>query len=288
MKEKKSEKKIKQENKKNISHEEQLKEMEKIIDDKEKKKDEEISRIADEEFKKEERKVNSPEQLRQDRFAKEEQEKIDNWVPKTQLGKDVRAGKIKDINEIFEKGLKIFEPEIVDILIPNLIKEVLFIGQAKGKFGGGKRRAFRQTQKVSKEGSKVTFSVMAVVGDSNGHFGIGSGKAGETLPAREKALRKAKLNLIRIPRGCASYDCSCNEEHSIPIATEGKCSSVKVKLIPAPQGTGLVVNDELKKIMRAAGIRDIYSQCFGKVRTTFNTIKACVQALDKLNKVEFD
>ena len=161
------------------------------------------------------------------------------------------------------------------------------MGQAKGKFGGGKRRAFRQTQKVSKEGTSLTFGVMAVVGDGNGHVGIGYGRASETLPAKEKALRKAKLNLIKIPRGCASYDCSCNDPHSIPISIEGKCSSVKIKLIPAPQGTGLVVSNEIKKIMKAAGIKDIYSKSSGKVRTTFNTAKACMKALNKLNQLEF-
>jgi small subunit ribosomal protein S5 len=276
-----------------LSPEEQLKEMEKIVEAKEKKEDAEVSKQADEAFKKEEGRSEGPpidprQAAREERFAREEKQKLDNWVPRTELGKAVRAGKIKSIDEVYAQGKKIMEPEIVDLLLPNLIKDTLFIGQAKGKFGGGKRRAFRQTQKVSKEGSTMTFGVMAVVGDQNGHIGIGYGKAAETLPAKEKAFRKAKLNIIKIPRGCSSYDCSCNEQHSIPVATEGKCSSVTVKLIPAPQGTGLVMNKELKKIMKAAGIKDVYSRCFGSVRTTFNTGKACLDALNKLNKFEFD
>lgn len=268
--------------------EKQLEEMEKIVEEKEKKIEKEITKEADAQFKIEEGRNLPPEELaRLERIAKVEKEKLDNWVPKTQLGKDVRAGKIKDINEIFKSGKKILEPEIVDILIPHLQKDVLFIGQSKGKFGGGKRRAFRQTQKVSKEGTSLTFGVMAVVGDGRGYIGIGYGRAAETLPAKEKAMRKAKLNLTKIPRGCASYDCACDEPHSIPVATQGKCSSVTVKLMPAPQGTGLVVGDELKKIMKAAGIKDIYSQTFGKVKTTFNTAKACMQALNKLNEFEW-
>jgi small subunit ribosomal protein S5 len=266
-----------------LTPEEQLNEMEKILEEKEKREDEEISKKADEAFKLEERAIDPRESQRRERFAREEKEKLDNWVPKTTLGKEVIAGKIKKIDEIFKAGRKILEPEIVDILIPHLIKDVLFIGQSKGKFGGGKRRAFRQTQKVSKEGTSLTFGVMAVVGDRDGHVGIGYGKARETLPAKEKAIRKAKLNIFKIPRGCASYDCSCNETHSIPIAVDGKCSSVIVKLMPAPQGTGLVVNNELKKILNAAGIKDIYSRTFGKTKTTFNCAKACVMALNKLN-----
>ena len=198
----------------------------------------------------------------------------------------VRAGKIKSIDEILNSGRKIMESEIVDILLPNLMTDVLFIGQAKGKFGGGKRRSFRQTQKKTKEGNILTFGVMAVVGDGKGHVGIGYGKAAETLPAKEKALRAAKINLIKVPRGCASFDCSCGEEHSIPTAVSGKCSSVKVKLIPAPQGTGLVIGDEMKKLFRVIGIKDIYSSRRGKVRTTFNFARACLDALGKLNEVK--
>ena len=264
--------------------EEQLKEMNEVIEAQEKKKDEEISKKAAEEFKVEEEGRRN--ETREERFAREEREKLDAWIPKTELGKKVKAGKYKNIDEVIDLGQKILEPEIVDILIPNLQKDTLFIGQSKGKFGGGKRRAFRQTQKKTRQSTVLTFSVMAVVGDGNGHVGVGYGKASETLPAREKAERKARLNIVRIKRGCASYDCSCDEPHSIPSAVSGVCSSVKVRLIPAPQGTGLVIGDEMKKILRLAGIKDIYSKCFGKVKTTFNTAKAVMKALNKLGEIE--
>jgi len=63
----------------------------------------------------------------------------------------------------------------------------------------------------------------------------------------------------------------------------GKSGSVRVILIPAPQGTGLVVADELKKVLRLAGIKDVYSKTFGKQQTTFNLVKACMNALEKTN-----
>jgi len=268
-------------------YEKQLEEMTEEVDKIEQGDYEDITEKAIKEFEEEEFKGLSPEERsRKERILRDEKEKIDSWIPKTQLGKDVKSGKIKDVNYIFDNNIKVMEPEIIDLLIPHLLTDVLFIGQAKGKFGGGKRRAFRQTQKISKEGSTMTFSVMAVVGDGNGHVGIGYGRAAETLPAKEKAMRKAKLNLIKIPRGCGSYNCLCSENHSIPIRIKGKCSSVKLELIPAPQGTGLVVNNELKKIMKVAGITDIYSKGSGKKRTTFNTAKACMQALNKLNDLE--
>ena len=205
------------------------------------------------------------------------------WEPKTKLGEDVKNKKIKNIDEILDKNLKILEPEIVDSLI-NVQSDLISIGQSKGKFGGGKRRAWRQTQRKTKEGNVPSFSAMAVVGDREGHVGVGDGKAKETLPARDKAIRKAKLNIFRVGRACAAFDCDCFEEHTIPFEVEGKSGSVRVKLIPAPQGTGLVVGSELKKVLQLAGIKDVYSKTFGHKKTTFNMIKACVNALKITNE----
>jgi len=164
--------------------------------------------------------------------------------------------------------------------------DLLSIGQSKGKFGGGKRRAWRQTQRKTKEGNVPTFSTLAAVGDGDGHVGIGSGKAMETLPARDKAIKKAKLNVIKIKRACAGFDCSCPEKHTVPFEVTGKSGSVEVTLIPAPQGTGLVVANELKKILKLAGIKDVYSKTYGRKRTTFNLVKACIEALKKTNAKE--
>ncbi len=214
---------------------------------------------------------------------KSREESISGWEPKTKLGRDVKNNKITDIDEIIDAKKKILEEQIVDKLL-NLKTDLILIGQAKGKFGGGKRRAWRQTQKKTQEGNIPTFSTMAVVGDGEGHVGIGSGESKETLPARDKAIRKAKLNIIKIRRACAGFDCACNEPHTVPFKVTGKSGSVRVILIPAPQGTGLVVAGELKKILRLAGIRDVYSKTFGRVRTTFNLIKACFDALNKTNQ----
>ncbi|MEM3091047.1 MAG: 30S ribosomal protein S5 [Candidatus Pacearchaeota archaeon] len=204
------------------------------------------------------------------------------WEPKTKLGRDVKNGKIKNIDEILDSGKKILEEQIVDSLLDIKI-ELVSIGQSKGKFGGGKRRIWRQTQKKTKEGNVPVFSAMAIVGDENGHVGIGVGKAKETLPARDKAIRNAKLNIIKIKRGCSSFDCLCSELHTLPFKVMGKEGSARVTLIPAPQGAGLVAGNELKKILKLAGIKDIYTKTFGKRKTTFNFIKACFDALKKTN-----
>ena len=210
---------------------------------------------------------------------------VASWNPKTQVGKDVKSGKIKNIDEILSTGKRILEPEVIDSLI-SVEKDLLLVGQSKGKFGGGKRRAWRQTQKKTMEGNVLTFSSMAIIGDKNGHVGIGLGKSKETLPSREKAVRTAKLNIVAVKRGCGHFDCSCSEPHSIPHTVEGRCGSVRIKLIPAPQGTGLVIGDECKKILRLAGIKDIYAKSRGHTQTTLNYGKAIMQALEKLNDIK--
>jgi len=215
-------------------------------------------------------------------IIKEKKEPVSSWNPKTKLGHEVKTGKIKNIDEILDSGRKILEVEIVDSLI-NLKTDLVSIGQSKGKFGGGKRRAWKQTQRKTKEGNIPTFSTMVVVGDEKGHVGVGLGRAKETLPARDKAIRKAKLNIFKTKRTCSGFDCSCSEPHTIPFKVTGKSGSVRVTLIPASQGTGLVVGSELKKILKLVGIKDVYSRTDGQKRTTSNMIKACVDALKKTN-----
>ncbi|OGJ12707.1 30S ribosomal protein S5 [Candidatus Pacearchaeota archaeon RBG_16_35_8] len=217
------------------------------------------------------------------RGEKSREEIISGWEPKTQLGRDVKNGKVKSIDEILSKNKKILEPEIVDSLL-NLKSDLIAIGQSKGKFGGGKRRAWRQTQRKTQEGNIPSFSTMAVIGDENGHVGTGSGKAKETLPARDKSIRKAKLSVFKVERGCSSFNCSCSEPHTVPFMVNGKSGGVRITLMPAPQGTGLVVANELKKVLKLAGVKDVYSKTFGNKRTSFNLVKACMDALKKTNK----
>ncbi len=217
---------------------------------------------------------------KKEREEEEKKERISSWVPKTALGKAVKAGKIKNTDDIFGKGVKILEAEIVDSLI-NLDSDLVEIGQSKGKFGGGKRRAWKQIQRKTAEGNVPSFATLAVVGNREGYVGIGYAKAKETLPARDKAVRKAKLNIIKIKRGCGSFDCACDEEHSILAEVEGKEGSARIKLIPAPKGTGLCVEDECKKILQLAGVQDVYSKTFGKTKTKLNLARACFKALQK-------
>lgn len=206
---------------------------------------------------------------------------VEKWKPKTLIGKKIKDGQLTNVNDLLDRGEKILEPEIVDALFPDLQNDLLLIGQAKGKFGGGQRRVFRQTQKKTNEGNKPHFGTLAVVGNGNGYVGIGYGKSKETVPAREKAVRKAKLNIMKIRRGCGSWQCFCRESHSIPYKIEGKCGSVSITLLPAPKGTGLRADREVAKILKLAGIRDVWSKSLGQTRTKLNLINATMDAMKK-------
>jgi small subunit ribosomal protein S5 len=200
---------------------------------------------------------------------------------KTELGRKIARREITSIGEVFAAGLKIKESTIVDALIPNLYSEFVLIGQAHGKFGGGKRRLIKQTQKKTAEGNKPTFSALAIVGNMNGYVGIGVGKAKESIPAREEALRNAKINIIEVVRGCGSWKCGCGEPHSIPAQVESKSGSVEVKLIPAPKGTGLICEPEIAKLLKAAGYTDIWTKTWGQTRHKGNFVYAVFDALKK-------
>lgn len=208
------------------------------------------------------------------------------WQPHTSLGRDVKSGKIKSIDEILNLGKRILEPEIVDMLVPNLESEIILLGQSKGKFGGGKKNVWRQTQKKTKEGNRPHFATILVIGNKNGYLGMGFGKAKETVPAKEKAIRNAKINFIKIRRGCGSWACNCAEPHTLPFAIKGKSGSVELHLLPAPKGTALCVEKECAKMLKLAGLKDVYSKVFGQTRNKINVVKACFNALKSLSKIK--
>ncbi|PIN87411.1 30S ribosomal protein S5 [Candidatus Woesearchaeota archaeon CG10_big_fil_rev_8_21_14_0_10_32_24] len=236
--------------------------------------------MADE--KQQKRKRDDPRKQRKPR----EEKPVAAWVPTTLLGKQVQEGLVINLDQIFDTNQNVLESEIIDHLVPGLEEDLLLIGQAKGKFGGGQRRIFRQTQKKTKEGNSISFMTCAVVGNKNGYIGMGLGKSKETVPARDKAKRKARLNLMRIRRGCGSWETDVREPNSIPFAVEGRCGSVRIKLIPAPRGTGLRVEKECAKILTLAGIKDIRSKTKGQTKTKLNMIYALMDALKKLSEVK--
>jgi len=207
---------------------------------------------------------------------------LDMWKPKTSLGKEVFEGRITNIEEILKSGRKIIEPEIIDRLVPNLKNEIILIGGRAGKGGGAQRIPVKMTATMHKSGRRFTASAFAVVGNEDGLVGIGKGSALEARNAIIKSIQKAKLRLIKIKRGCGSWECGCGQEHSIPFKIKGKSGSVIVELMPAPKGVGLVADDESKKIFKLAGIKDVWARTFGNTKARINLVSAIYDALKKL------
>ncbi len=223
---------------------------------------------------------------REDVVEKKEPPVLEGWKPRTSLGQQVKERKITDIDQIIDNGYKILEPEIVEVLVPDAESELLLVGQSKGKFGGGAKRVFKQTQKKTPEGNKPSFMTFAVFGNKNGYVGVGSGKSKDTVPAREKALRKAKLNMIKIRCGCGSWECGCKTPHSIPFKVSGKMGSVSITLMPAPKGKGLIAEPEIAKILHLVGIKDVWSKTSGQTKVKANLVKATVKALKQLMEMK--
>jgi small subunit ribosomal protein S5 len=197
---------------------------------------------------------------------------VDAWEPKTQVGKKVKEGTITDIDYIIDNGLPLLEPEIVDALLPDLEEQVLDVSLV---------------QRMHKSGRRARFRATAVVGNRNGFVGVGMGKSKEVGPAIRKAIAHAKLSLIKVRTGCGSWECGCGTAHSIPFAAKGSCGSVKVELLPAPRGVGLVAGNVAKAVLGLAGIKDIWTKTFGDTRTTYNFAIATFDSLNNLNCVGY-
>jgi len=188
------------------------------------------------------------------------------WIPKTRLGKLVAEGKIKTMEDALSSGLPIKEPEIVDVLLPELEEDILEISMV---------------QRVTDSGRRTKFRVTAVVGNRNGYVGIGTGKASQVAPAIQKAIENAKINIFGVLRGCGSWECGCGTPHSVPFKVSGECGSVKVTLIPGPKGLGVVAADVAKRVIELAGVKDVWSITSGETRTTLNFALATFDALKK-------
>jgi small subunit ribosomal protein S5 len=195
---------------------------------------------------------------------------LENWVPKTRLGRMVLEGQISSIYEIFEEGYPIKEVEIVDVLVPDLRDEVIDINLVQKQTDAGERSRFR---------------AIVAVGNRDGLVGLGAGKARRVRNAIEKGIKEAKLNIYPIRRGCGSWECDCGEPHTLPFKVVGKSGSVEVTLIPGAKGLGLVVGDTAKAVLTLAGVKDCWSKVIGATRTTTSFSYATFEALKETMKV---
>lgn len=195
----------------------------------------------------------------------------ERWNPKTELGRMVKSGEINSLEQIVEMGKPILEAEIIDVLLPGLEAETLLI---------------KSTQRVTDSGRKIQFRVVVVVGDRNGHVGVGVGKCPEIKPGIDYAVRDAKKNMIALKMACGSWECKCHVAHSIPKATSGKEGSTKVVLKPAPKGLGIASNATVKKVLSIAGVKDVWSTSTGNTNNVYNTAMATINALENISIIK--
>jgi len=188
------------------------------------------------------------------------------WKPLTNLGRLVSRGYITSLSEVYYHSIPIKEADIVDQLL-KLEQKTLKEECVKVK----------SVQKQTKAGQRTRMKCVIVVGDSDGHIGVGSKTAKEVQLAMKGALIAAKLNLIPVRRGY--WGNKIGDPHTIPTKITGKCGSVRLRFIPAPRGTGVVGAPITKKVMSLAGVADLFSQSRGNSDTTENYVRAVYDAL---------
>ena len=201
---------------------------------------------------------------------REQQEALDQWKPKTTLGRMVQSGQVTSIYEIFNEGYPIKEVEIIDILVPDLRDEVIDINLVQKQTDAGERSRFR---------------AIVAVGNGDGLIGIGTGKAPRVRNAIEKGIRNAKMKLYPIRRGCGSWECDCGEPHTLPFKVKGKSGSVRITLLPAAKGLGLVAGDTAKVVLNLAGIKEGWSKSIGHTSTPTSFAFATFNALKQTMKI---
>jgi len=185
------------------------------------------------------------------------------WIPVTKLGRLVKEGKITSLEQIYLFSLPIKEYQIVEQFLGESLKDEVM--------------KIMPVQKQSAAGQRTRFKAFIIVGDKNGHCGLGVKCGKEVALAIRGAIIAAKLAVIPIRRGF--WGSTFGTPHTVPCKIHGKCGSVHFRLIPAPRGTGIVAAKAPKKLLEFAGVSDCYSSARGHTRTLGNFIKATFDAL---------
>lgn len=135
-----------------------------------------------------------------------------------------------------------------------------------------KMLALRRVARVVAGGRRFSFSVALVLGNRNGSVGVGTGKAGDTSLAIDKAVRNAKKNILKINR---------TKELSIPHKTEAKYGSAIVMMMPA-KGRGLIAGSAVRDVLELGGVHDVAAKILSGSKNKLNMARAAILALKQL------
>lgn len=133
--------------------------------------------------------------------------------------------------------------------------------------------AIRRVTRVTSGGRKFSFAVAVIAGDRKGRIGFGTGKGLDTAMAVDKAYKKAKANMIRLP---------LTKTGTIPHDVSAKYSSAQVELRPAP-GKGIVAGSSVRDVIEIAGIKDIIGKLRSGTKNPMNNAKVVIKALSTLS-----
>ena len=135
--------------------------------------------------------------------------------------------------------------------------------------------AINRVAKVVKGGRTFRFSAVVVVGDENGHVGVGNGKAAEVPDAIKKAVEDAKKNLITVPMVGTT----------IPHEVNGHFGAGKILIMPAAEGTGVIAGGPARAVLELAGLKDVRAKSLGS-NNPRNMVNATIEGLNSLKTAE--
>ena len=135
--------------------------------------------------------------------------------------------------------------------------------------------AISRVAKVVKGGRNFRFSAVVVVGDENGHVGVGNGKAAEVPDAIKKAIQEAKKNLIEVPI----------VNTTVPHEYIGKFGSANVLLKPDDVGTGVIAGGSVRPVLELAGYKNIRTKVIG-TNNPRNVVYATIEGLKSMQTIE--